>query len=291
MEGGRIKNIVIVILLLLNGFLLVLVGGRWAEDSNSHEAARSSAIEIIRAGGIQLDEETVPQSKCLPTLQAQRNLSQETELAAALLGGAVSVEALGGEVYRCHNENGWIQFHSTGEFMAELERGVFLGTEDAVRHAGSLLAKLGFESRELENTVEQGTGRVTLGQVQDGAPVLNCQVSLHYRDGALVSITQGRRVPGQAVRADGEETMSLSTALMRMYNGLRELGDIYTRIESITPAYTMSVSLSGPALLEPVWYIKTDTGTYQMDLRAGQISRLGSAVVAAEASAAQIEES
>lgn len=290
MEGSRIKNIVIVILLLLNGFLLVLVGSRWAEDSHSHESARSSAIEIIRAGGIQLDGEIVPQDTALPALQALRNLNRETELAVALLGGQVSVEALGGEVYRCTNENGWIQFHSTGEFMAELEDRTFPLTQEAARHASDLLAGLGFDSRVLGDTVENGTGSVTLGQMLNGIPVLNCQAVLHYRDGELVSINQGRRVPGETMRIAGEESISVSTALMRVYNGLKELGDIYTRIESITPAYTMSVSLSGPAHLAPVWYVKTDTGAYEMDIHTGRLGRLGSAAVTADAQIVQIEE-
>lgn len=282
MEGRKIKNIIIVLLLLLNGFLLVLVGGRWAEDSHSHESARGSAIEIIRAGGIQLDEDIVPQDTALPALQARRDLNRETELAAALLGAQVSVEALGGEVYRCTNENGWIQFHSTGEFMAELEGRTLPLTQEAARHAGDLLAELNFESQVLEDTVENGMGSVTLGQLLDGVPVLNCQAVLHYRDGKLVSIDQGRRVLGEAAHTVGEESMSVSTALMRLYNGLKELGDIYTRIDSITPAYTMSVSISGPARLDPVWHVKTDTGAYQMDIHTGQLGRLGSAVVTAD---------
>jgi hypothetical protein len=270
--------------------LLILVGGRWAEDSHSHELARGSAIEIIRAGGIQLNEEIVPQDTALPALQARRDLNRETELATVLLGGQVTVEALGGEVYRCGNEKGWIQFHSTGEFMAELEDGAFPLTQEAARHAAGLLAGLDFDSRVLEDTVKNGTGSVALGQLLDGVPVLNCQAVLHYRDGELVSITQGSRVPGESALAAGGESMSVVTALMRLYNGLKELGDIYTSIESITPAYTMSVSLSGPARLDPVWHIKTDTGAYEMDIHTGRLGRLESVAMAAETQTVLTEE-
>lgn len=290
MEGGKMKNIVIVILLLLNGFLLFLVGGRWAVDTHSHETARSSAIQIIRDGGVVLDEQVVPEDMDLPALQAERDLNRETELAQILLGGEVSVEALGGEVYRCRSANGWIQFHSTGEFMAELEAGAFPLEGDAARHAGSVLVNLDFDAQVLEESVVDGTGSVTLRQMLDGVPVLDCQAVLHYRDGALVSIAQGRRLPGDLGRAAGEESMSVSTALMRLYNGLKELGDVYTRIESITPAYTMGASLSGPARLTPVWYVKTDTGTYQMDTRTGQISRAGSGGAAAALADTAVEE-
>lgn len=282
MEGGKIKNIVIVILVILNGFLLFLVGGRRMETTHSHESARNSALHIIRSGGVLLEEAAVPEDTELPALQAGRDREQEKTLAMAVLGADVSVEALGGEVYRCRNENGWIQFHSTGEFMAELEGSAFIPMGEAAQHAAAMLAKLGFDSRVLADTVVDGTGRVTLGQMVNGVPVLDCQAVAHYREGALVSITQGRRLPGVAQPAAPKETMSVSTALMRLYNGLKELGDVYTRIEEITPSYTMSVDLSGAARLDPVWYVKTDTGGYQMNLCTGQLGRLGGAVKASD---------
>ena len=290
MEGGKIKNIVIVILLILNGFLLFLVGGRRMETSHSHESARGSAVQIIRNAGIQLEDAVVPENTELPALQAQRDPEQEKALAAAVLGSEVSVEALGGEVYRCHNENGWIQFHSTGEFVAELEGAAFALVGEAAQHAAGLLSALGFDSRVLADTVKDGTGSITLGQLLNGVPVLGCQAVAHYRDGQFVSITQGRRLPGEAQAAAPKETMSVSTALMRLYNGLKELGDVYTRIEEITPAYTMSADLSGIVRLDPVWYVKTDTGIYQMDICTGQLGRLGSTAVAADAQIVQAEE-
>ena len=283
MEGGKIKNIVIVILLILNGFLLFLVGGRRMETSNSHESARNSAIQIICNGGVQLEADIVPESTDLPVLQAERDPGQEKALAMAVLGADVSVDALGGEVYRYGNGNGWVQFHSNGEFMAELEGPAFTLEGAAAQHAVTLVSGLGFDSRVVSDTVSDGTGSVTLGQMLNGVPVLDCQAVVHFRDGQLISITQGRRLPGEAHIAASEETMSVSTALMRLYNGLKELGDVYTRIEEITPAYTMSVGLSGTARLDPVWHIKTDTGAYKMDIHTGQIGRLGGAAMTADA--------
>ena len=167
--------------------------------------------------------------------------------------------------------------------MAELGGPAFILEGAAAQHAAALMSELEFDSRVLVDTVADGTGSVTLGQMLNGVPVLNCQAVVHYRDGQLVSITQGRRLTGEAQVADAKEAMSVSTALMRLYNGLKALGDVYTRIEEITPAYTMSVGLSGTARLDPVWYVKTDTGAYEMDIQTGQIGRFGGAAVTAEA--------
>jgi len=289
-EGTKLKNIVIIILLLLNGFLLFLVGGRWFEDSHSHELARSSAIQVIRDSAVALEETVVPREMTLHPMQAERSLTHENSLASGLLGGEMTVEALGGEVYRYASGRGWIQFHSSGEFIAEFEPGAFQCAGEAARHAAGVLSMLDFDAQVLEDTTVDGTGSISFRQRLGDVPLLGCQATVYYRDGSLVSITQGRRLLGEPRQTDREETMSVSTALMRLYNGLKELGDVYTRIEDITPAYTMSVSLSGPAQLSPVWYVKTDTGTYQMDTRTGQISRAGNVAAAAALADATVEE-
>lgn len=291
MEGTRIKNMVILILLLLNGFLLFLVLGRWAEDTHSHEAARSSAIEIIRADGVALVEDAVPEDMTLTHMKTVRDTAWENELAVVLLGGAVGVEARGGEVYRHQNENGWIQFHSTGEFMAELEPAAFaLGEQTAAQHGAALLERMGFECRLLNDATQDGQGSITFRQLHKGVPVLGCQATLVYRDGGLAGIVDARRMPGVPHRTVGEASLSVASALMRLYNGLKELGDIYTRIDSITPAYTMSAGRSGTAGLTPVWHVQTDTGAYQMDIQTGQISRFGIVAAAADTQMVVLEE-
>ena len=288
MEGTRIKNIVILILLLLNGFLLFLVGDRWAKDTHSHESARNSAIEIVRADGILLEDAAVPREMELGHMQAVRDTARENELAAKLLGGAVRVEARGGEVYRYQNANGWIQFHSTGEFMAELEPTAFpLEEQTAARHGADVLELLGFAGDVRNDTTGDGQGSITFRQLYKGVPVLGCQATLNYRDGHLVSIADARRIPGVPHHRVGEGSMSVASALVKLYNGLKDIGDIYNRVDSITPAYTMKVIRSGMAQLTPVWYVQTDTGAYEMDTQNGQIGRLGSAAANAEAAMAQ----
>ena len=282
MEGSKIKNIVILILLLLNAFLLLLVGGRWYEDEHSAEVARQSAIQIIRDSGVELAEEAVPGEMALRPVEAARDLARESELAARLLNGTVTVEARGGEVYRYSNASGTVQFHSTGEFWAEFEPGAFpLDGRTAQEHGAQVLDRLGMDVQLLEQVQTGELESVTFRQLLDGAPVLDCQATLNYRDGELASITDARWVIGPAQPGSQEGAVTVTTALMRLYNGLKDLGDIYNRIESITPAYTMSISLSGPARLTPVWYVQTDTGRYQLDPQAGTLARRSTAGTAA----------
>lgn len=277
MEGAKIKNIVIVILLLLNVFLLFLMGGRRMEDIQSQETARLRAIQIIQDSGVTLDEAIVPREMTLTARQAVRDLEREISLATALLGGPVTAQARGGEVYRYYNEAGFVQLHSSGEFTAEFEAGYAPAEQGtAAEHALGILALLGFDGDVVEDTVAQGTGTVAVRQKLEQTPVLSCQASVNYDDGRLVSITGGRRIFDQVENVEGAPPLTVATALMRLYNGLKDMGDAYNEIEAITPAYTMSVSLSGPAQLTPVWYVSTDIGAYQLDTQTGQLSRVSS---------------
>lgn len=276
MEGAKIKNIVIVILLLLNVFLLFLMGGRRMEDIQSQETARLRAIQIIQDSGVTLDEAAVPREMTLASRHAVRDLEREIGLATALLGGPVTAQARGGEVYRYYNHAGFVQYHSTGEFTAEFEDG-YAPAEQGMEaeHALGILALLGFDGDVVEDTVAQGTGTVTVRQKLEQTPVLSCQASVNYDDGWLVSITGGRRIFDQVEKkVTGESSITVATALMRVYNGLKDMGDVYNTIEAITPAYIMSVSLSGLAKLTPVWYVSTDIGAYQLNTQTGQFSRI-----------------
>ena len=285
MEGGKLKNIVIIILLLLNLCLLLLVGGRRLEDAQSAESARQSAIEVLRASGVTVEDETVPRTMELCVIQAQRDLAREQTLAAALLAGAVDVENRGGEVYRYTNANGHVQVHSTGEFWAQFEPGVYLLSDrPAWEHGAAVLSRLEMDAVVLEDRVKQGTGEITFRQMVDGVPVLDGQATLHYADGQLTRISNGRWVVGNLVLSEQSGDVTVATALVRLLNGMKGLGDVYNRIDAITPAYTLEITLSGPAQLNPVWHVRTDTGEYRLDLRSGIINRWDGAAATALAS-------
>lgn len=275
MEVSKLKNIVIVILVLLNLFLLVLSGGRRMQDARSREQARAAAVAVVQNGGVSLDEQIVPTAMNLLPMTAQRDLKTERQQAEALLGGEVSVEARGGEVYRYSNAAGWLQIHSTGQYSAQLNPGAALAEQERPEnHAAALLARMDIQSRVVEDGVSDGQGEVLLNQTLDGAELLDCQVTVRYEDGCAVQISGSRRLLGQAQRAEGTP-VTVATALMRLYNGLKDMGDIYSAIRRITPAYILSAEGAGSVRLTPVWQVETDTGVYRLDTLTGALTRTG----------------
>ena len=274
MEGGKLKNIVIVILLLLNLFLAVLVGGRRLETAQSAESARQNAIEVLRGNGVSIKDAAVPRTVDLRFAQVERELAQEQAFAAAVLMGEVDVENRGGEVYRYTNANGRVQFHSAGEFWAEFAPGAYLLSDrTSGEHGAAVLARLGIDAVVLDDGVKQGNGSIVFCQTVEGVSVLDCRVTLHYDNGSLVQMSNGRRVAGELVFSAHSGEMTVATVLVRLFNGMKELGDVYDRVEAITPSYTLGGTPGAPAQLNPVWHVRTDTGEYLLDLGSGKISR------------------
>ena len=277
MESGRVKNLIIVILLLLDGVLLALVGTRQARRARSAGAAVRTAVQVLEAHGLALDEAAMPGEMELAPLEVSRQPESEAEGARALLGGEPASEEPGGGVLRYRGPAGYVQFHGSGEFQAVFEPGAFpLEGQSPEEHGAEILRRLGFEARVLTDGVTDGTGTVTFRQTAPGGvPVLGCQAALHYADGSLVRIGEARRLMGRPVRAGGKSAAAdPATVLTGVWHGLESLGAPARRILSIRAAYECAVSLSGVARLTPVWLVTTDAGEFRLDAAASAMARV-----------------
>ncbi len=272
MEWSKLKNIILVILVITNLVLLAFVASRRLQEARTQEQTRSQAILFLADRRVEVAEGLVPQRILLSPKTVHRDLEQESEAAARLLGGPVQVEARGAEVYRYFNDNGSVQFHSDGTFSAQLASGAYPVGENRAETCLSLLELLDFTG---ELTEEKGDALIFC-QTWEGSPVFNHQVTLELKDGCVAAMTGGHRLVGRPEEDTGRTTITVATALIDFLNGLNTLGDVCSRIDGVEEGYAAAASLSGPMTLTPVWRITTDTGTYQLDLVNGELTRTAS---------------
>ena len=270
MPWTKLKNIILIILVITNLALLGLVAGPAVRNRRVVSRARADAILLLRSRGVQVEENIVPETVALPPRTVERDLTVEERAAAALLDGPVSVEARGGEVYCYFNENGYLQFHSDGTLSAQLKEGRFPLGEDAAAGCAALMEKLGVRG----SIVEETNGELIFRQEWEGWPLFTQQVTLVCRDGCLSAIVTGRQLVGRPQEDSSRTTISVATALIDFLNGVNALGDVCSRIDAIEPGYVAVFTLSGPASLTPVWRVTTDTGFYQLDAVTGAVSRV-----------------
>lgn len=270
MAWRKLKTIILIMLLALNGALLVLVGGPRVTDYYRHNQARRDAVTFLAEKGIALAEEDIPETEKLTAQILERDLTAEAQAAKSLLGDGAEQVAVGGEVYRYDSPAGSVQFHSDGVFWAELEPGRFPVEGDGEETARKALDKLGFSAE----TVELEQQKAVLRQTWEGYPLFNQQATVCWDERGLTEISSARRLYGTPVPDSSRKTMTQATALINFYNGLNQMGDVCSRIDAIEPGYLSTTSLNRRMNLTPVWRIVTDTGAYQLDLVSGSLERV-----------------
>lgn len=276
MAWPKIKNIIILMLLVTNLCLLAFVGWREIRDWQLQDKALEQAVSFLAERGIQVDERIVPRSAELPPMGMERDLEEEQTLAAALLGDGLTREERSGEVYVYEGERGLLQCHSSAEFWADFQSGAFPVPEGAemAEHALETMELLHFQGEVVSSAGNAQDGSVTLRQLWNGVPVLPCRATLVYEGGELKRIEEGRRLTGTPQTTAGTP-ITATTALMRFYAGLSERMDICSEVREIEIAYTLSNALGGPISLIPVWHITTDTEIYELNTLDGSLAAAG----------------
>lgn len=270
MEWSKLKNIVLLLLVCVNVALLSFLLGGELQNRGIQNKARLEAIAFLEKKGVTAAEGAIPAEMDLRPKVVERDLEWEGTIARALLGEDLRVQDRGAGVYRYSSGVGAIQFHNDGAFSGEFLPGSFPVGGSRAEDCLALLKTLDFEGTLLE---EKGDS-LTFRQTWEGCPLFSQQVTLEIEGGRVTAMTAGRRLVGQPAEDADRETMTVSTALIRFFNGMNELGGVCSRIDGVEQGYVSSTSLSGPMQLTPVWRIATDTDEYQMDLVTGALSRV-----------------
>ena len=113
MKTSRLKNIVIVILLLVNAFLLFLLLSRRAGERDSNERRVEQLCTLFEKNGVAFDRALLPDEETHLSLSLERDAAREEAFASALLGTAESSDS-GGGVSRFTGEYGSCSIRSGG---------------------------------------------------------------------------------------------------------------------------------------------------------------------------------
>ena len=270
MEWKKLKNIILLILVVLNVALAALIGGPAVLDYYRGLQGNRDAAAFLEGRGISLSGVTIPDPEKMPPQVVERDREAEEVLAQKILGGETLREARGGEVYRYTSNLGVLQFHSDGSFWAQLSADVFPLGDSARETALAVLEQLEFTGVV---TMEHDTA-VTVCQMWQGVRLFNRQATVLWDEAGVREIAAARRLYGAPVVDSGRKTIDQATALIDFYNGLNRLGDVCSRVDEIVPGYMSVSSLSRRMELTPVWQITTDTGAYQLDLVSGGLERV-----------------
>ena len=272
MDGTRVKNIIIGLLVLVNLFLLAMFLRDKAESAEVRREAQKQVSAVLADSGISLlsdvpwDAEPMSCSLC-------RDLSAEQKMTASVLGRC-HVQDLGGNILFYKSEKGEARFRGTGEFQIMPYMGEVAGGSDQVNTAVAILRKMGIESDPETATVERGgeTTTITLTCMFRGENVYNCKVGFLFSSEYLLMI-DGRR-PMEYSAEQPAEALDAATMLLHYVSELRTGGLICSEIRSVELGWLMSASASGDGTMTPFWKIETDVGQNYLNGLTGKIDSI-----------------
>ena len=268
MDRYRLKNVIILILLLVNGFLL----GSMAYRGTAARTARSRSTEqlaaLCAADGIDLDPGVIPAAEPPAVRVLTRDTALERSAAAYLLGGGLRHSERGG-VYSYSGAGGAALFRENGGFEA----------------AGTLAASGGEAfcrkfCRDFHYKVsdvqldESGSGVITALREYGRLMVANASLTFTLEENAVTS-ARGTLLPEISADAAGAspEPLSAPAALTAFLAMRRETGAVASSIAEMSLCYELQSSTAAPMSLTPAWRIVTDTVSYYVNCVTGAVSQ------------------
>lgn len=265
MKSSRLKNIVIVLLLLVNVFLLTLLLSRRAEERAAYERSVEQLVTLYEANGVTLDAALLSREEEPFSAALDRNSAQEASFAAALLGDGVSVSESGGGVYRYTSEYGYCSIRAGGSVECVLSRAV----DDPADFCRALFDSFGYES--VDSTLANGSGSITAVRSTETGPVFNATLTLTFSRSSLLSVSGTfLSALSEGARADGLDAIS---ALVRFLDYRSASGLVCTEILSVDSGYLLQSSATTPLRLLPVWRVGTNVNSFYVNCKTGEVTR------------------
>ena len=266
METRRLKNIAILILLLLNVFLLLLLGYQNMMGRRVERDALNELKVLFASENLMLRLENASPGDSLSALTLERKTESEASIAAFLLGESVEMNSEGGGIYSYTAQAGTVQFRAGGGFdTVHISR--------PVGNAGEFMRqfcdKFGYET--IEGELTDGTGGLTATQSVARVPILGCTITMTFEDHRLV-FAAGAHIDLSDAKIESGEMLSGVSILVRFFDYRRQEGVVCSVVSDVQCVYQLHSAGNSPRLV-PVWIVETDTNRYLVDGANGEVLR------------------
>lgn len=265
MERARLKNIIILILLMLNLFLLSSMALRQFRASGAQDRIAQELTELFASDGISLDASAVPAGSAPATRTPIRSTDEDRLLAVFFLGDDLSAQDEGGGIYTCRSSRGEALFRSNGSFDIRLL------TSDGLPEDQILQFCQDFGYQDLAWTAQDnGSSSASAVQYVDGCPVNDATAVFHMESGRLTAVS-GIHLP-QSSNVSEESSLSAATAMTLFLRERRTGGAVVSSVNRVYPCYRLQTTTASPMTLSPAWCILTDTGAYYVNAITGAVT-------------------
>lgn len=265
MDRFRLKNTIILILLLVNGFLLGSLAMRKTAEQESFRRTAEQLVELFEADGMTLDPYAISRETPPASLTLSRDTALEQKAAAFLLGETAASADQGGGIFSYQSAQGRVSFRSSGGFEAA---GRLSEEPEAFCRDFCRL----FSCEEPVFLLDgAGDGSASAVCVHGGLPVFNCTVRFTIEGGGVTAVS-GTLLPegGLPVQGTGD-ALSAAGALTAFQRMRRENAAVASSVTGTQLCYELQNT--GAAIsLTPAWRVMTDTANYYVNCVSGAVT-------------------
>ena len=270
MDAIKVKNFIILVLVIVNTVLLAVILTDSARGTELRREAVEGAVQLLSEYGISVSDDAQLGERSLSVYTVTRSEESERATAEALLG-EVSMTDRGGGIIYYGGTYGEAIFRGTGGFDIQFSASGAPEAEDMERTALEYAKKLGISLLEssCRTTSSDSSTVLTYTCAADGASIINCTVEFRFMLGRLYSVS-GTRPLDYVTSETDTSVIDVPTALMRFLELTREKGHICSELRGLELCYAFSASASGEGSLTPTWLVVTDTGEFYINALTGR---------------------
>lgn len=268
MERSRLKNIIILILVLVNVFLLASLLSRKSAETTSRALAAEQLAALFAADSISLDTDIITYHTPPASKDLTRSVEREREAAAYFLGDPLLYADQGGSIYTYTGNRGAAMFRSTGSFDIV---GTLSSSDDAEDLCRDFCKEFSYSEPQFQLD-ETGSGSAVAFCQFGDLSVFNATVTFTFQKGVLTSVS-GTLLPlsGNPISSK-MELLSASAALTTFHQFLRESGAAVSAVSDLTLCYELQSTPTSAMSLVPCWCITTNTMQYYVNCSTGTVS-------------------
>lgn len=265
MERFRLKNIIILILVLLNGFLLFSLAQRRTSERDAFHRTSEQLAALFEEDGMTLEPGAISRDLPPDGVTLTRDTALEEQAAAFLLGEALSSSDQGGGLFHYAGPAGEALFRSSGGF----EAAGTLAQGDVEDFCRNFCRTFSYEAPDLRLD-EKGNGVLTAPGIYGRLPVFNCAVTFTVENYVLTAVS-GTLLPKTGAAVPADQPLSAAGALVAFQRMRRESAAVASTVTDTRLCYELQVSGASMSLA-PAWRIVTDTEDYFVNCLTGAVT-------------------
>ena len=265
MERYRLKNIIILILVLVNLSLLSSLFYRQSKQQELIRRTEDELMALFAASDIDLARSAISWDTPSGGISMTRNIEREKSMAEMLLGPGFRETSQGG-INTYYSSSAALQIRANGSFEAQLPQ----PPEDTESFCQAFCTAFSF-SDPVFSVDEEGSGSAAAVCRYGEKNVYNSTVVFTLIQGNITAVS-GTLLPETGISKENEDLLSCSAALTTFLQMRLTEGTVGSSILNTYSCYELQSTSAAPLTLESAWCIETDVASYYVNCITGTIT-------------------